>query len=202
MGDPKKPKKKYSRPRKIWDKERIGVDRDLMKEYGLRGKNELWKAESFLRGLRNQAKNLIAKRGEEQAKKEGEQLISRLAKLNLVNSGAVLEDVLGLELKSILERRLQSVVAKGGFAKSVKQARQFIVHGHISVGEGKINVPSYLVKGSEENKISFSRNSNLSKEDHPERVKESRKVKEEKKKISLEDKDAVELFEAVAEEEK
>lgn len=201
MGDPKKPKKKYSRPKKIWDKERIGVDRDIMKEYGLRNKKELWKAESFLRGLRQQAKLLIAKRGEEQADKERELLISRLVKLNLVNSGAVLEDVLGLELKSVLDRRLQSIVIKRGLAKSIKQARQFIVHGHISIGEGKINVPSYLVKADEESKIVFSRNSNLSKDDHPERIKESKKVKEEKKKISIEDKDAVEIFEEVTKEE-
>ena len=203
MGDPKKPKKKYSRPKKIWDKERIGVDRELVKEYGLRNKKELWKAETFLREIRNQAKLLIAKRGEEQADKEREQLISRLVKLNLVNPGAVLEDVLGLELKSVFDRRLQSLVVKKGLAKSIRQSRQFIVHGHISIGEGKINVPSYLVKADEENKIKFSINSNLSKDDHPERIKESRKVKEEKKKISIEDKDAVELFEvAAAEEEK
>ena len=106
-----------------------------------------------------------------------------------------------MELKSVFDRRLQSLVVKKGLAKSIRQSRQFIVHGHISIGEGKINVPSYLVKADEESKIVFSRNSNLSKEDHPERVKESRKVREEKKKISIEDKDAVEIFEEVAKEE-
>lgn len=199
MGDPRKSKKKFSKPKKIWDNERIERERGLMREYGLRRKKEVWKTESFLRDLRRQAKNLIARRDEAQGKKESEQLISRLVKLNLVKGGALLEDVLGLELKSVFDRRLQSIVFKKGLAKSIKQARQFVVHGHISVGENRVNVPSYLVRADEEDKIGFSGNSGLSKEDHPERVKEAKKIIGEKKKIEIEDKDAVELFEEAEE---
>lgn len=199
MGDPRKQKKKYSKPGKIWDSERIERDKELMKEYGLRRKKEIWKAESFLRDLRRQAKNLIARRGEEQAKKEADQLILRLVKLNLIKGGAILEDVLGLDLKSILERRLQSIVYRGKLAKSMKQARQFVVHGHISIVDNKINVPSYLVKADEEKKIKFSISSNLSRDDHPERAKEVRRTKEQKKKEGVEDKDAVEIFERAVE---
>ena len=194
MGDPRKQKKKYSKPGKIWDSERIESEKELMKEYGLRRKKEVWKAESFLRDLRKQAKSLTARKGE-QADKEKEQLISRLVKLNLVKGGAKLEDVLGLDLKSILERRLQSIVFRGKLAKSMKQARQFVVHGHISIGDNKVNVPSYLVKSDEEKKIKFSANSNLSRDDHPERAKEAKKKEEEKKEEDVGDKDAVELFE-------
>jgi len=195
MGDPRKQRKKYDRPKKIWNKENIDSEKILMREYGLKNKEELWKFDTMLRNFRKQAKNLIAKRGEGQADKEGGQLIAKIVKLNILKPDSILEDVLGLNNRSLLDRRLQTIVLKKGLAKSVKQARQFVVHGHISVGENKVNVPSYLVKSDEENIITFSGNSSLSKEDHPERIKESKKVKEEKRKISIEDKDAVELFE-------
>lgn len=199
MGDPRKHRRTYSKPGKAWDAERIDKERELMREYGLRRKNEIWKAESFLRDLRKQAKNLTAKK-DAQAQKESEQLIVRLVKLSLVKGGAKLEDVLGLDLKSVLDRRLQSVVLKRGLAKSMKQARQFVVHGHISIGDNKVNVPSYPVKGDEEGKIKFSGNSGLGREDHPERVKEARIIKEAKKKLEIEGKDAVELFDETKEE--
>ena len=195
MGDPKKHRKQYSRPGKIWNRESIDREKILMREYGLKNKEELWKFDSVLRNFRKQAKNLIARRGEEQADKEGKQLIAKLVKLNILKPDAVLEDVLGLDNKSLLDRRLQSIVLKRGLARSINQARQFVVHGHISVGENKVNVPSYLVNSDEESLITFSGNSSLSREEHPERLKQGKKMKEAKSKISIEDKDAIELFE-------
>ena len=195
MGDPKKHRKQYSRPGKIWNRESIDREKILMREYGLKNKEELWKFDSVLRNFRKQAKNLIARRGEEQADKEGKQLIAKLVKLNILKPDAVLEDVLGLDNKSLLDRRLQSIVLKRGLARSINQARQFVVHGHISVGKNKVNVPSYLVNSDEESLITFSGNSSLSREEHPERLKQGKKMKEAKSKISIEDKDAIELFE-------
>jgi len=195
MGDPRKHRKQYSRPGKIWNRESIDREKILMREYGLKNKEELWKFDSVLRNFRKQAKNLIARRGEEQADKEGKQLIAKLVKLNILKPDAVLEDVLGLDNKSLLDRRLQSIVLKRGLARSINQARQFVVHGHISVGENKVNVPSYLVNSDEESLITFSGNSSLSREEHPERLKQGKKMKEAKSKISIEDKDAIELFE-------
>ena len=49
-------------------------------------------------------------------------------------------------LLSILERRLDNVVWKLGFATSPKAARQAVVHGHIRVNGRKLNRPAYLVK--------------------------------------------------------
>ncbi|MFQ6105734.1 MAG: S4 domain-containing protein, partial [Candidatus Hydrothermarchaeaceae archaeon] len=37
-----------------------------------------------------------------------------------------------------------------------KQARQFVVHGHIYVAGGRVTVPSYIVQSDEENKITSS----------------------------------------------
>ena len=57
-----------------------------------------------------------------------------------------MKGVTGENLLSLLERRLDNVVYRLGFASSRPQARQFILHGHISVTGKKVNVASYLVK--------------------------------------------------------
>ncbi len=49
-------------------------------------------------------------------------------------------------LMSILERRLDNVVARLQFAASRPQARQFIRHGHVTVNGRKVDIPSFLVK--------------------------------------------------------
>jgi small subunit ribosomal protein S4 len=52
----------------------------------------------------------------------------------------------GEMLLQILESRLDNVVYRLGFAKTRKQARQFVSHGHINVNGKKVNIASYLVK--------------------------------------------------------
>lgn len=54
--------------------------------------------------------------------------------------------VTGAELLVLLERRLDNVVYRMGFADSRAQARQLVRHGHIRVNGRKVNVPSFLVK--------------------------------------------------------
>jgi small subunit ribosomal protein S4 len=54
--------------------------------------------------------------------------------------------VTGAELLVLLERRLDNVVYRMGFADSRVQARQLVRHGHIRVNGRKVNVPSFLVK--------------------------------------------------------
>ena len=56
----------------------------------------------------------------------------------------------GENLIVMLERRLDSVVWRAGFASSRAQSRQFILHGHIKVNGRKVNIPSYLVAAGEE----------------------------------------------------
>jgi len=56
-----------------------------------------------------------------------------------------MKGVTGENLLSLLERRLDNVVYRLGFASSRPQARQFILHGHFSVNGKKVNVASYLV---------------------------------------------------------
>ena len=54
--------------------------------------------------------------------------------------------VTGDNLVSLLERRLDNIVYRLGFAESRAQARQIVRHGHILVNGRKTNIPSYLVK--------------------------------------------------------
>lgn len=52
----------------------------------------------------------------------------------------------GENLIQLLERRLDNVVYRLGFAESRNQARQLVQHGHIKVNERKVDIPSFLVK--------------------------------------------------------
>jgi len=54
--------------------------------------------------------------------------------------------VTGENLLSILERRLDNVVFRLGYAMTRREARQLVNHGHITVNGRKVNIPSYQVK--------------------------------------------------------
>ena len=54
--------------------------------------------------------------------------------------------ITGENLLVLLERRLDNVVYRLGFADSRSQARQLVQHGHILVNGHKVDIPSYLVK--------------------------------------------------------
>lgn len=51
----------------------------------------------------------------------------------------------GEVLLQILERRLDNVVYRMGFAATRKESRQLVVHGHIMVNGNKVNIPSYQI---------------------------------------------------------
>lgn len=52
----------------------------------------------------------------------------------------------GVALFKLLERRLDSIVFRGGFARSRPMARQLINHGHVRVDGRKVDIPSFLVE--------------------------------------------------------
>jgi len=143
-------KRKFQRPKRPWDSTRIKEERELLKEYGLRIKREIRVAEEILRRFRRRARELIAVEDQEKEKV----LIDKLLKLGMLTSDKTeLDDVLGLDVKNILDRRLQTVVFKKALAKTPKQARQFIVHGKVGIDEKRISFPSYMVTLEEEKKI-------------------------------------------------
>ena len=57
-----------------------------------------------------------------------------------------LRGVTGTNLLVLLERRLDNVVYRLGFANSRAQARQMVLHNHVLVDGQRVNIPSYLVK--------------------------------------------------------
>lgn len=149
MGDPKQQRTRMESPLKAWDSRRIGAENALLKEFGLRRKHELRRAEAILRGLRRQARELGALKDE----KQQNVLLGRVARLNLVNDKAGLDDVLGLSVNDILSRRLQTVVFKKGLANTLKQSRQLITHGHVIVGDKRVLWPSFTVPKELEDSI-------------------------------------------------
>jgi small subunit ribosomal protein S4 len=152
VGDPRKSKKLFHRPRRIWTTEQLGAELYVVGSYGLRNKRELWKAQTEVARFRNQARALLALPTEVRHEKET-RLLSFLIRLGLVNESATLDDILNLKIEDLLERRLQTIVMKKGGTKSPHQARQIVVHGHVSLGNRIVNLPGYLVKREEEPQI-------------------------------------------------
>ena len=173
MGDPKKIRKKYETPSHPWIKSRIDEEKAFKKEFGTRSKKEIWKAETLLKKFKSQAKKLIALHGE-QAEIEKQHLFRRVKELGLAEGDISFDTILGLKTNDVLARRLQSILVAKELARTVNQARQFIVHGHVLVNGKKITAPSYVVSVAEESAISFSVGSPLMSEDHPERASPER----------------------------
>ncbi|MFH1821650.1 MAG: 30S ribosomal protein S4 [Methanobacteriota archaeon] len=151
----KRQRKKYLRPSHPWEKDRMDAEDMVLSKYGLTRKTEIWRAQKLLKNFRVQARNLLAASGP-QAEKETKQLITRLRGLGLVGDEATLDDVLGLSIDNLLERRLQTIVQRKGMAQTMKQARQMVTHGHIAIDGRRVNVPSYLVLRSEDAKIGYA----------------------------------------------
>lgn len=172
MGDPKFSRRKYDKPTFPWEGDRIKMENELIKKYGLKNKKELWKAQTLLRNFRQRSRILQAKvrYEDKQAEKEKDELLKKLGSIGLLPlEGATLNDVLALDVEAILSRRLQTLAYVKGLAYTPKQARQLIVHGHAAIGDRKVTVPGYLVKRDEENMIRYSPDSPLAHDLHPAR---------------------------------
>ena len=158
MGDPKRQRKKYEAPRFPWSKTELSEELRLLGEYGLRNKRELWRHHYMISKYRTLARQLLAQPEDERVVLE-KQLINKLAFIRVIPENADLDDVLDLSVEQILARRLQTLVFKNGLARTPYQARQLIVHGHISINERKVTVPSYLVPSHEEASIQYTSSS-------------------------------------------
>jgi small subunit ribosomal protein S4 len=175
MGYPGKNHKSYQPPKRPFEKTRIESETRLVIEYGLRNKREVWKAQSYLRRYRKGARELLAlmsstvDRDVFEAKKA--ELITHMQRSGLLGPNADIEDILALKVQTQLERRLQSLVYRKGLARSPKQARQLITHGHIAIGDRRINIPSYRVNRNEETQIAYYGKSPFLSDAHPEKTR-------------------------------
>ena len=158
----------YETPNHPYQGERIADEANLVGRYGLKNKEEIWRAQSELRGYRREARKLLG--STESADLEAEEFLARLKRYGVLNEQDQLDDVLSLDVTDVLERRLQTVVYRTGYANTPEQARQFIVHGHIDLDGARVTRPSMKVETAVEDTVGFDSNSSLSDELHPERA--------------------------------
>jgi len=168
LGDPKKQRKKYETPRHPWRRDQLDVELRLMGEYGLRNKRELWRYKTMLSEMRGIARSLLAKSGTEREKSE-QDFLARLRRMGLAGETTSVDDTLDLDIRDLLERRLQTVVFRNGLAGSPSQARQLISHGHVAVSGHVVTVPGYMVTKTDEESVRYAAESALAKSDHPAR---------------------------------
>jgi len=170
MGYPGKAKKLYDTPHHPWQKARIDEETGIVKKYGLRNKKGVWKFASELRKYRGNARKLLGVMAagnlpeDSHYVRDADAIVRKLQGLGVLKEDAKLEDILALKIDDLLERRLQTMVYRKGYAGSMKQARQFIVHGHIAISGRKITVPSYMVLRAEEESIGYYVGSPITKE--------------------------------------
>ena len=173
MGQPKFPRKKYDTPFHPWKEERIKQEREFIKKYGLKNHKEVWRAKTYLGRYRQHARELLARMGsrDQQIKREGDQLLFHLTRMGILPLGRSLDDVLALEIESVLSRRLQTLVYLKGFSSTANQSRQLINHGHVRINDRKVTIPGYLVTKDEEEFIGYTNASPLNELSHPARPK-------------------------------
>jgi small subunit ribosomal protein S4 len=178
MGYPGKNHKAYQTPKRPWEKTRIESETRLVIEYGLRNKRDVWKAQSILRKYRKGARDLLAlmssssDRALFEAKRA--ELLSSMQRSGLLGPDADIDDVLSLKVQTQLERRLQTLVYRRGLARSPKQARQLITHGHIAIAGRRVSIPGYRVSRTEETQISYYGKSPFVTDSHAERERITR----------------------------
>ena len=156
---------RYSRPKRPFDKARIEEEGEIVNEFGLKNKKEIWKADAKIKTIREKAKKLISAKPEEQ-----QALFDKLNKRGLkVDS---ISSVLSLDKKDYLKRRLQTIVVEKKLASTFKQARQLIVHKKVLVDGKVVNTPSYIVPVELENKITLKDKKVSKKKQEKEKVEE------------------------------
>ncbi|MDD5340607.1 MAG: 30S ribosomal protein S4 [Candidatus ainarchaeum sp.] len=149
MGDPRKLRNKSERPKKLWDADRLAREKGLKLEYGLKNMRELWMATAELKKYRREARRLLSVT-EDARRDDATKILAKLAKFGMLREGATIDEVLSLEVRMVLERRLQTIVLRKGLARTMPQSRQLITHGFIMVNGGTVTRPNYLVKLSDE----------------------------------------------------
>lgn len=166
MGDPKKKHKLYSTPKRPWDFANLEAELKLVGAYGLRNKRELWRHKTELSTLRRRAREMVSMGGAEREQVEAE-LLGKLHRMGLIPEQGHLDDILGLNVQDLMERRLQTVLFRKGMTKTLFQSRQLITHGHISIAGRKMKAPSYMVTKIDEGSLDYAESSPYMIKTHP-----------------------------------
>ncbi len=80
---------------------------------------------------------------------------------NYFHKASLKKGITGEILLSFLEKRIDNVVYRLGFATSRPQARQLVTHGHILVNGKKVDVPNYQVRADDEISVSLKTTKNV-----------------------------------------
>lgn len=142
-------KKRFVRPKKLYQAGRIKEENVLLEKYGLKNKREVWKALARINYYRSRAKALAKSSLDEQ-----QLLFVKLQRIGL--KAESIADILALKIEDLLQRRLPSIIAKKGLATTPQHARQMVVHKKVSIAGKIVNIPSYIVSVDEENSIKVS----------------------------------------------
>lgn len=145
MGDPRKLRKKYESPKKVWNKERLASENKLISTYGLKNMRELWRMSLIIKKIRREVRKLFSIE-DAVAEARGRKIIERLYALGIVEKDAKIEELLSLGVEDILKRRLQTLVLVNGLALNISMSRQLICHGFIAVDGKKATKPGMLIK--------------------------------------------------------
>lgn len=140
---------------RLWDKDRIETETKLKDEYGLKNSRELWRMQTILRKIRREARRLLSSKGADPEARAA-RLIKRVKTFLIKKPETTLDDILSLQTRDILERRLETIVVRKRMAKTAKMARQYITHGHVSIEHQVVSAPSYLVSFEEEHQVEWN----------------------------------------------
>ena len=151
-------------PRRPFEKERLAYELQLVGEYGLRNKREVWRVRYALAQIRSVARHLMTLEEKDPKRVfDGAALLRRLTRLGLLTEAEQkLDFILGLSVEKFLDRRLQSVILRNSMALSIHHARVMIKQRHIRVGKTLVDIPSFMVRVDSEKHIKHRANSPLS----------------------------------------
>ncbi|ELP84310.1 40S ribosomal protein S9, putative [Entamoeba invadens IP1] len=153
----------YKTPKVPFDRTRFDAELKLAGQFGLKCKREIQRVHFMLGHMRTIAKVMLMKSATDPKRiLEGNALLRRLHNLGILPKDQTkLEFVLALKEENLLERRLQTIVFRKGFAKSIHHARVLIRSKLISVGKQIVDVPSFMVRVSSEPLVQLAPNTPL-----------------------------------------
>ena len=141
---------------------RLDADLGLKGERRLSGKSALEKR-PFAPGQHGQRRAKISEYGLQLREKQKAKFMYGVSEKQFrkyFKEAARVEGNTGANLITLLERRLDNVVYRMGFATTRANARQFTTHGHVLVDGKKVDIPSFLVKAGQKIEIKEKSKSN------------------------------------------
>ena len=145
---------RYRGPREKLER-RLGVDLGLKGERRLNGKSALEKR-PYAPGQHGQSRNKISEYGLQLQEKQKAKILYGVSEKQFrkyFKEAARVGGNTGANLITLIEKRLDNVVYRMGFATTRANARQLVTHGHILVDGKKVNIPSFLVKAGQKIEI-------------------------------------------------